>query len=57
MRADDNQSEEPKRKPLLGIAKGIFEVPDDIDEDNEEIGRRFEESEISPPEPSATDDR
>jgi len=29
------------RPPLLGIAKGEFEVPDNIDEDNEEIARMF----------------
>jgi prevent-host-death family protein len=25
----------------LGVAKGLFEVPDNIDEDNEEIARMF----------------
>ncbi|HEX3920554.1 MAG TPA: type II toxin-antitoxin system prevent-host-death family antitoxin [Caulobacteraceae bacterium] len=29
------------RPPLLGIAKGQFEVPETIDEDNEEIARLF----------------
>jgi prevent-host-death family protein len=29
------------RKPLLGIAEGEFEVPDDIDRDNEEIAKMF----------------
>jgi prevent-host-death family protein len=29
------------RPPLLGIAKGLFEVPDNIDEDDEEIARMF----------------
>jgi prevent-host-death family protein len=32
---------ERKRRPLLGVAKGQFEVPDNIDEDNEEIARMF----------------
>jgi len=36
----------PKRKPvLLGLAEGQFHVPDDIDRDNEEIARLFEEGE------------
>jgi prevent-host-death family protein len=26
---------------LFGIAKGLFEVPDNIDEDNEEIAKLF----------------
>lgn len=31
-----------KRRPIIfGIAKGEFRVPDDIDEDNEEIARLF----------------
>ena len=25
----------------IGVAKGLFEVPDDIDEDNDEIARMF----------------
>jgi prevent-host-death family protein len=29
------------KRPLLGIAKGLFEVPDNIDEDNEEIAKMF----------------
>lgn len=29
------------RRPLLGIAKGLFTVPDNIDEDNEEIAKLF----------------
>jgi prevent-host-death family protein len=29
------------KRPLLGIAKGQFEVPDDIDADNEEIAKMF----------------
>jgi prevent-host-death family protein len=31
----------PNRRPMLGIAKGLFEVPDNIDEDNEEIAKMF----------------
>jgi hypothetical protein len=27
----------------IGVAKGVFEVPDDIDEDNEEVERLFRE--------------
>ncbi|HEY2708760.1 MAG TPA: type II toxin-antitoxin system prevent-host-death family antitoxin [Caulobacteraceae bacterium] len=30
-----------EKRPLLGIAKGKFEVPDDIDGDNEEIAKMF----------------
>ena len=26
----------------IGIAKGLFEVPDNIDADNEEVARRFQ---------------
>ena len=33
--------ERDDRPHLLGIAKGLFEVPDNIDEDNEEIARMF----------------
>ncbi len=29
------------KRPLLGIAKGLFEVPDDIDGLNEEIAKMF----------------
>lgn len=29
------------KRPLLGIAKGMFEVPDDIDALNDEIARMF----------------
>jgi prevent-host-death family protein len=29
------------RKPLIGVAKGQFEVPDDIDADNDEIASLF----------------
>jgi prevent-host-death family protein len=32
---------EGKRGALIGIAKGMFEIPDNIDEDNEEIARMF----------------
>ena len=30
-----------KKQRLLGVAKGKFVVPDNIDEDNEEIGQLF----------------
>jgi prevent-host-death family protein len=30
-----------KKRPLIGIAKGLFTVPDNIDEDNEEIAKLF----------------
>jgi prevent-host-death family protein len=33
-------SEPPKRR-LLGIAKGLFEAPENIDRDNDEIARTF----------------
>jgi prevent-host-death family protein len=33
--------EQKKRGAIIGIAKGLFEVPDNIDEDNEEIARMF----------------
>ncbi|MGH6955553.1 MAG: type II toxin-antitoxin system Phd/YefM family antitoxin [Caulobacteraceae bacterium] len=33
--------ERPKKRPLLGVAKGRFVVPDNIDEDNEEIAKLF----------------
>ena len=29
------------RRPLLWIAKGLFTVPDNIDEDNDEIDKLF----------------
>ncbi len=32
---------EKKKRPRVGVAKGLFEVPDDIDRDNEEIARMF----------------
>jgi len=32
---------ERKKRPLIGVAKGQFEAPDDIDRDNEEIARMF----------------
>jgi prevent-host-death family protein len=32
---------ERKKRPLLGVAKGEFDVPDNIDEDNEEIAKLF----------------
>ena len=39
----------PPRKPIrLGLAKGKFVVPDDIDRDNEEIRRLFEDGPIFP---------
>jgi prevent-host-death family protein len=33
--------EQKKRGVLLGLAKGKFVVPDDIDRDNEEIAKMF----------------
>jgi prevent-host-death family protein len=33
--------EEKKRPVRLGLAKGKFEVPDDIDRDNDEIAKMF----------------
>lgn len=30
-----------ERRPLLGVAKGRFVVPDNIDRDNEEIAKLF----------------
>ena len=32
---------ERKKRPRIGVAKGQFEMPDDIDRDNEEIARLF----------------
>jgi len=32
---------EKKKRPRIGVAKGQFEVPDNIDRDNEEIARMF----------------
>ncbi|HTX50683.1 MAG TPA: type II toxin-antitoxin system prevent-host-death family antitoxin [Caulobacteraceae bacterium] len=31
----------PKRPALLGVAKGLFTVPDNIDEDNDQIAKLF----------------
>jgi len=56
MMVDDDQSDKPRRNPRIGIAKGLFRSPDNIDEDNEEIARLFEESEIFPPERPAADE-
>ncbi len=40
---------EPKRPAVrLGLAKGLFEVPDDIDESNPEIARLFGVAEDPP---------
>lgn len=33
---------QPDKRPLLGIAKGLFEVPDDIDALNDEIAKMFD---------------
>ena len=33
--------EQPKRGALIGVAKGKFVVPDDIDGDNDKIARMF----------------
>jgi prevent-host-death family protein len=33
--------ETKKRGVRIGVAKGLFEVPDDIDRDNEEIAKMF----------------
>lgn len=40
---------EPKKRQVrLGLAKGMFEVPDDIDEANPEIARMFGMAEDPP---------
>ena len=51
----DTQPEKPKGK-RLGVARGLLKVPDNVDEDNGEIARLFEEGEIFPPERPATDE-
>ena len=30
-----------RKRPRIGVAKGLFVVPDDIDQDNEEIAKMF----------------
>lgn len=39
----------PKKKIKFGVAKGRYEIPDNIDLDNEEIAQQFNDGPIFPP--------
>jgi|HubBroStandDraft_1064217.scaffolds.fasta_scaffold36435_3 hypothetical protein len=47
----NDENPEPAKPALFGIAKGRFVVPDNIDRDNDEIRRLFEEGPLFPDEP------